>query len=115
MKVIQIIEDDPDLRENAAELLEMKGYKITPSASGKSNIEIFRFFIGYLKADVDFIKFLSFFFTVEDSMPPWFRYNLNNYFGCLKKPFMGEDFWKQYPCASILTEIIKVSEHNHSQ
>lgn len=42
MKIILLIEDNNDIRENTCELLEMEGYKVILSLNGKSGIILAR-------------------------------------------------------------------------
>ena len=40
MKSILLIEDNPDVRENTAEILELAGYKVLTAENGKIGVEI---------------------------------------------------------------------------
>src|SRR5665213_1006561 len=40
MKTVLIIEDNNDIRENACEMLELKGYKVLFAVNGKTGIEL---------------------------------------------------------------------------
>jgi CheY-like chemotaxis protein len=40
MKKILLIEDNPDIRENATELLELAGYMVTAAPNGKMGLEM---------------------------------------------------------------------------
>lgn len=110
MKLVQIIEENADIRENTSELLELNGYAIAPSVNGKSGVEIFRNtkpdlvicdlhraesngkkFIEQLQTDSAFSETPIIFLTGEDGLPDWFPYKLENYFGYLQKPFTAEE------------------------
>src|SRR6218665_2935500 len=40
MKTILIIEDNPEVRENTAEILELAGYQVVQAANGKAGVEL---------------------------------------------------------------------------
>jgi len=40
MKNILIIEDNPEVRENTAEILELAGYKVFTAENGKVGVEV---------------------------------------------------------------------------
>ena len=40
MKKILIVEDNKDVRENTAEILELAGYKVTTADNGKTGVEV---------------------------------------------------------------------------
>ncbi|MBI3135168.1 MAG: response regulator [Bacteroidetes bacterium] len=42
MKTILLIEDNNDIRENTAELIELSGYNVIPAANGKRGLELAR-------------------------------------------------------------------------
>ncbi|MCB0817872.1 MAG: response regulator, partial [Flavobacteriales bacterium] len=39
MKTILLIEDDPDMRENTAEILELANYRVLKAENGKRGVE----------------------------------------------------------------------------
>lgn len=113
MNTILVIEDNLELRENTAELLELNGYKVITAINGKSGFELAKRnrpdvvicdlmmpdtdglgFLQLVKADSTLEDIPMIFFSAGSAPPALSKFVLYDHTYYLRKPFTKEELYE---------------------
>lgn len=113
MNTILVIEDNLELRENTAELLELNGYKVITAINGKSGFELAKKnrpdvvicdlmmpdtdglgFLQLVKADSTLEDIPMIFFSAGSAPPALSKFVLYDHTYYLRKPFTKEELYE---------------------